>query len=57
MATSFGTTNARGVDGLGVHYRTLQRWVSLYRTRGVEEVLSHRMKGLDTCRRTAAPGS
>ena len=31
---------------LGVHYRTLQRWVSWYRTGGVEEVLSHRMKGL-----------
>ena len=31
---------------LGVHYRTLQRWVSWYRTVGVEEVLSHRMKGL-----------
>ena len=31
---------------LGVHYRTLQRWVSWYRKGGVEEVLSHRMKGL-----------
>ena len=29
-----------------VHYRTLQRWVSWYKTGGVEEVLSHRMKGL-----------
>ena len=31
---------------VGVHYRTLQRWVPWYRTGGVEEVLSHRMKGL-----------
>ena len=31
---------------LGVHYRTPQRWVSWYRAGGVEEVLSHRMKGL-----------
>ncbi len=31
---------------LGVHYRTLQKWVSWYRTGGVKEVLSHRMKGL-----------
>ena len=28
-----------------VHYRTLQKWVSWYRMGGVEEVLSHRMKG------------
>ena len=31
---------------VGVHYRTLQKWVSWYREGGVEEVLSHRMKGL-----------
>ena len=31
---------------VGVHYRTLQRWVSWYRAGGVSEVLSHRMKGL-----------
>ena len=31
---------------VGVHYRTLQKWVSWYRTGGVEEVLSHMMKGL-----------
>ena len=30
---------------VGVHYRTLQRWVSWYRKGGVDEVLSHRMKG------------
>ena len=29
-----------------VHYRPLQKWVSWYRMGGVEEVLSHRMKGL-----------
>ncbi len=28
-----------------IHYRTLQRWVSWYRTRGVKEVLSHTNKG------------
>ena len=31
---------------VGVHYRTLQRWVSWYRGGGLTEVLSHRMKGL-----------
>ena len=31
---------------VGIHYRTLQKWVSWYRTGGVKEVLSHRMKGL-----------
>ena len=31
---------------VGVHYQTLQKWVSWYRAGGVEEVLSHRMKGL-----------
>ena len=31
---------------VGIHYRTLQRWVSWYRTGGLEEVRSHRMKGL-----------
>ena len=31
---------------LGVHYRSLQKWVSWYRAGGVNEVLSHRMKGL-----------
>lgn len=31
---------------LGVHYRTLQKWVSWYRAGGVDEVLSHRMKGV-----------
>ena len=31
---------------VGIHYRTLQRWVSWYRKGGVQEVLSHRMKGL-----------
>ena len=31
---------------VGIHYRTLQRWVSWYRRGGVQEVLSHRMKGL-----------
>ena len=35
---------------LGIHYRTLQKWVSWYRTGGVEEVLSHRMKGLGQLR-------
>ena len=30
---------------VGVHYRTLQKWVSWYRKGGVEEVLSQ-MKGL-----------
>ena len=30
----------------GIHYRTLQRWVSWYRARGLDEVRSHRMKGL-----------
>ena len=30
----------------GVHYRTLRRRVSWYRTGGLEEVRSHRMKGL-----------
>lgn len=31
---------------VGIHYRTLQRWVAWYRRGGLEEVLSHRMKGL-----------
>ena len=31
---------------VGIHYRTLQKWVSWYRKGGVEEVLSHMMKGL-----------
>ena len=31
---------------VGIHYRTIQRWVSWYRKGGVEEVLSHKMKGL-----------
>ena len=31
---------------VGIHYRTLQRWVYWYRKGGVQEVLSHRMKGL-----------
>ena len=31
---------------VGVHYRTVQQWVSWYRKGGVGEVLSHRMKGL-----------
>ena len=30
---------------VGIHYRTVQTWVSWYRKGGVEEVLSHRMKG------------
>ena len=30
---------------VGIHYRTLQRWVSWYRTGGLEDVRSHRMKG------------
>ena len=30
---------------VGVHYRTVQKWVFWYRKGGVEEVLSHRMRG------------
>lgn len=30
---------------VGVHYRTVQKWVSWYRKGGVREVLSHRMRG------------
>ena len=30
---------------VGIHYRMVQTWVSWYRKGGVEEVLSHRMKG------------
>lgn len=30
---------------VGVHYRTVQKWVSWYRKGGVKEVLSHRMRG------------
>ena len=33
---------------VGIHYRTVQTWVSWYRKGGVEEVLSHRMKGKRT---------
>ena len=31
---------------IGVHYRTVQQWVSWYRKGGVKEVLSHRMRGV-----------
>ena len=30
---------------VGVHYRTVQKWVSWYRKGGVQEALSHRMRG------------
>jgi transposase-like protein len=32
-------------ETVGVHYRTLQSWVSWYRQGGLEEVLSHRHGG------------
>lgn len=32
-------------EALGVHYRTVQRWVGWYREGGVAQVLSHKMGG------------
>lgn len=32
-------------EGVGVHYRTVQRWVGWYREGGVPKVLSHKMGG------------
>lgn len=33
------------VEALGVHYRTVQRWVGWYREGGIAEVLRHKMGG------------
>lgn len=40
-----GKTMAETAEVLGVHYRTVQEWVSWYRQGGIEAVLTHRHGG------------